>query len=131
MQAKKPVKVEFVGLVPTLFAHCAHCMDIMQMCDLDPYYEQLKEYPKDIVELYYNVTKLAVELKREFGADVYVDVVDPASLQGLWKTIRYMILKTPCVVVNGKKAFEKVPTYQNLRSLVQFTLASSQERLLR
>ena len=119
------VRVEFIGLVPTLYAHCSHCMEVMQMCELDPYYEQLKEYPKDVVEMYYQVTKMILDLKREFGDRIFVDVVDAASIQGVWKTLRYRILKTPCIAVNGRKAFDGIPSYEVLRSKLSESIQST------
>lgn len=116
-------KVEFIGLVPTLYAHCQHCMEIMEMCELQPYYEQLKEYPKEVVETYYNVTKMILDLKKEFGDKIFVDVIDTTSLQGIWKSIRYRIFKTPAIAINGRRSFDGIPRYEELRSKVGETLA--------
>lgn len=118
-------RVEFLGLVPTLYAHCQSCMELMDMCELEPYYEQLKEYPKEVVETYYNVTKMILDLKKEFGDKIFVDVIDTTSLQGIWTSIKYRIFKTPAIAINGKKAFSAIPRYEELRSKVAEELATS------
>jgi len=45
---RRPIRVEFVGIMPTLFAHCEHCMEVMHETGLKPYSEQLDEYPEDV-----------------------------------------------------------------------------------
>src|SRR5438094_10112233 len=43
-----PLKVTFVSIMPTLFAHCQHCMEIMHATGMAPYSEQLDDYPDDV-----------------------------------------------------------------------------------
>lgn len=109
------VKVEFVGIMPTLFAHCQHCMDVMHGTGMEPYSEQLEEYPEDVKKQYFEISALAQKLRDEFNGAVFFDAIDTASLLGIWKTIKHGILRTPCVLIQGKKAFDRVPTYSELR----------------
>ncbi len=88
------------------------------MCDLEPYYEQMKEYPKEVVETYYNFTKFALDLKKEFGERIFVDVIDVASFQGLWKTIKHQVLKTPCVLIDGEKISGPQASYDEVRGRI-------------
>lgn len=113
-----PVKVEFVGIMPTLFAHCQHCMEAMHETGLMPYSEQFEEYPEDIKKQYFDLSEVAQNLKREFGDAVFFDAIDSASPQGVWMTIKHRILRTPCVVIQGKKAFNKLPSYEELRDKI-------------
>jgi hypothetical protein len=115
---KQRVRVEFVGIMPTLFAHCEHCMDAMHGAGLQPYSEQLEEYPKDVVKQYLDLSELAQKLRDEFDGAVLFDAIDSASLLGLWKTVKHGILRTPCVLVQGKKLFDHVPTYSELREKI-------------
>ncbi len=107
--------VEFVGIMPTLFAHCQHCMEAMHETGLMPYSEQFEEYPADVKKQYFDLSEIAQKLRDEFGDAVFFDAIDAASPQGVWMTIRYRILKTPCVIIQGKKAFNSLPTYAELR----------------
>ena len=118
-ELKRPVKVEFVGIMPTLFSHCEHCMDVMHGTGMEPYSEQLDEYPEDIKKQYFELSDMAQKLKEEFNGAVFFDAIDSVSLLGVWKTIKHRILKTPCVLVEGKKVFNRVPEYMELREKIQ------------
>jgi hypothetical protein len=119
-----PVKVEFVGIMPTLFAHCEHCMDAMHGAGLEPYSEQLEEYPEDIKKQYFELSAIAQKLRDEFNGAVLFDAIDTASLLGSWKSIRHRILRTPVVLIDGKKAFDRIPTYEELRQRIQEQMRS-------
>lgn len=116
---RTPVKVQFFGLLPTLFAHCEHCMQVMHGTGMQPYSEQLEEYPEDVKKQYWELSSMANGLKTEFGDAVFVDAIDSASPRGVWTSIRLRIAKTPCVLVQGKKAFSGVPAYEELREKVR------------
>jgi hypothetical protein len=120
----EPVKVEFVGLMPTLFAHCQHCMEAMHGTGMEPYSEQLEEYPEDIKKQYFELSDIAQKLKEEFKGAVLFDAVDTASPLGVWKTIRHRILKTPCILIQGQKVFDHVPNYSELREKIIETLGA-------
>ena len=113
-----PVRVEFVGIMPTLFAHCQHCMEVMHGAGLQPYSEQLDEYPEEIRRQYFELSEIAQKLRDEFDGAVAFDAIDTASPQGVWKSIKHRILRTPCVLVEGKKVFDRLPGYDELRSKV-------------
>ena len=116
---KAPVRVEFFGLLPTLFAHCEHCMEVMHGAGMEPYSEQLEEYPEDVKKQYWELSSMANGLKTEFGDAVFVDAIDAASPRGMWTSIKLRIAKTPCIIVQGKKAFTAMPTYEALRERVR------------
>jgi hypothetical protein len=118
-----PVKVEFVGIMPTLFAHCEHCMEVMHDTGMKPYSEQLEQYPEDVKKQYFELSGIAQKLRAEFGDAIYFDPIDAVSPQGIWLTMKYRILKTPCVIIQGKKTFNKLPTYEELRQKVLESLS--------
>jgi len=120
----RPLKVEFVGLMPTLFAHCDHCMEVMHETGMMPYSEQLEEYPEEVKQQYFELAETAQKLRAEFGEAVYFDPVDAASPQGIWLTMKYRILRTPCVIIQGKKVFNKLPSYGELREKVVESLST-------
>lgn len=121
-ELKQAVKVEFIGIMPTLFAHCQNCMDVMHGTGMEPYSEQLEEYPEDIKKQYFQLSEIAQKLKEEFDGAVLFDAIDTASPLGVWKTIKHRILKTPCILVEGKKAFNRIPEYAELRAKILETL---------
>src|SRR5213594_3683818 len=113
-----PLKVTFVGIMPSLFAHCQHCMEIMHATGMAPYSEQLEDYPEDVKKQYFQLSEIAQKLKTEFDGSVVLDPVDSASPQGVWLSIRHRILKTPCILIQGKKLFSKLPSYDELRAKI-------------
>ena len=119
---KAPVKVEFFGLLPTLFAHCEHCMEVMHGTGIQPYSEQLEEYPEEVRKEYWELSSMANGLRTEFGNAVFVDAIDAASPRGIWTSIRLRIAKTPCVLVQGKKVFTQMPNYEELREKVRVAI---------
>lgn len=115
---RPPVKVEFVGIMPTLFAHCQHCMEVMHETGMAPYSEQLEEYPEDVKKQYFELSEMAQRIRDEFSGRVLFDAIDSASPQGLWLTIKHRILKTPCILIQGKKVFDRIPSYEELRAKI-------------
>jgi hypothetical protein len=116
------VKVEFVGIVPSLFAHCQHCMDVMHGTGIQPYSEQLEEYPEDIVKQYFELSEMAQKLRDEFGGAILFDAIDAASRLGIWKSIKHRILRTPCVLIQGRKVFDGMPKYDELKQKISESL---------
>jgi hypothetical protein len=108
------VKLEIIGLMPTLFSH-RRCHILARQCGLDLISSQLQEYPKSTRKLYFKVSELAWKVLEDFGGQVDVQVIDTASFKGLWKAVRYRIGQTPAFIVNGKQKFREIPTYPDLR----------------
>ena len=115
---RRPIRVEFVGIMPTLFAHCEQCMEVMHGTGLMPYSEQLEEYPEDVKKQYFELSEVAQKIRDEFGGAVFFDAIDSASPQGVWMTLRHRILRTPCVLIEGKKVFDRLPGYEELRQKI-------------
>ena len=119
------MKVTFVGIMPTMFAHCEHCMEVMHATGMTPYSEQLEGYPEDVKKQYFQLSEIAQKLKAEFDDRVVFDPVNSASLQGVWLSIRHRILRTPCILIQGKKLFSKLPSYDELRAKILEALERS------
>jgi len=119
----RPLKVDFVGIMPTLFAHCDHCMEVMHETGTKPYSEQLEEYPEDVKKQYFELSEIAQKLRAEFGSTVHFNPVDAASPQGIWLTIKHRILRTPCVIIQGKKVFDRIPPYDESRGKIVESLS--------
>jgi len=90
-------------------------MEVMHETGMKPYSEQLEQYPEEVKKQYFELSEIAQKLRAEFGEAVYFDPIDAASPQGIWLSLKYRILRTPCVVIQGRKAFDRLPTYEELR----------------
>jgi len=93
-------------------------MEVMHQTGLMPYSEQLEEYPEDVKKQYFELSEIAQKIRDEFGGLVFFDAIDSASPQGVWMTIRHRILKAPCVLIQGKKVFNRLPSYEELRGKI-------------
>ena len=111
----RKIKVEFLALVPTMFSHCQHCMDLTRASGLRVHSEQLDEYPAEIVETLRRVSELAQRVVENFPANIELRVIDLASSLGLLKSLRHRVGSGPAVLINGRKAFGKLPDYDSLR----------------
>jgi hypothetical protein len=100
-------------------------MEVMHGTGMQPYSEQLEEYPEDVKKQYFELSEIAQKLREEFDGKVLFDAIDTVSLLGLWKTIKHRIFRTPCILVQGKKAFDRVPGYNELRERVVEALGSA------
>lgn len=109
------VKLEIIGLMPTLFSHCRRCHFLARRGGLDLISSQLEGYPESTRELYFKVSELAWKVLGDFGGQVDFQVIDTASFKGLWKAVKYRIGETPAFIVNGKQKFIGIPTYPDLR----------------
>ena len=117
-KTSSPLRVTFVGIMPTLFSHCEHCMEVMHATGMSPYSEQLEGYPEDVKKQYFQLSEMAQKLKAEFGEAVIFDPVDSMSPQGVWLSIRHRIMRTPCILIQGNKVFNKFPGYEELRATI-------------
>ena len=102
--------------MPTLFAHCQHCMDVMHGTGMEPYSEQLEEYPDDVRKQYFELSAIAQKISNDFHDQVTFDAVDSVSPQGVWLTLKCRVLRTPCILINGRKMFNHLPSYEELRA---------------
>jgi len=93
-------------------------MEVMHGTGLMPYSEQLEEYPEDVKKQYFELSEVAQKIRDEFGGAVFFDAIDAASPQGVWMTLRHRILRTPCVLIEGKKVFDRLPGYEELRQKI-------------
>ena len=104
--------------MPTLFAHCQSCMEVMHGTGMEPYSEQLEEYPEDVQKQYFGLSAMAQRVTSDFQGLVVFDAVDSASPQGIWLTLKLRALRTPCILINGRKVFNHLPSYEELRAKV-------------
>jgi len=91
-------------------------MEIMHETGMQPYSEQFEEYPEDVKREYFELSGIAQRVRDEFGTAVSFDAIDAASAEGVWMTIRHRILRTPAVLVDGRRVFDRIPSYEELRN---------------
>lgn len=93
-------------------------MDLYKHCQVAVYSSQLDEYPKEVKERYLAISELAQRLWKEFGERLLMKVIDVASVEGVWKTLRFGARGEAIFILNGKKKVVGIPGYDNLRKSI-------------
>ena len=104
----KPLLVEIIAYAPTAFYHCTHCeVAWREMGATNRIHEEQVEssLPEDLLQEYQVVSDWVKELFRAHCDRVVLKVIDAASLEGVYKSLRYNARRYPAVIVNGKSKF--------------------------
>ncbi len=70
--------------------------------------------PEELKNEYLRISEIVKWINEEFPGFFFFRLIDSSSLLGLFKTLRYRIKKTPCVLLNGEKIFEGFPEKEEL-----------------
>lgn len=111
----KSIRLEFLALVPTMFSHCQHCMDLMRESGLRIHSQQLNEYPVETRETLQKISKLAENVIEDFPSGVKLRLIDLASPLGFLKSLRHRTGMGTAVLINGRKVFDRLPDYESLK----------------
>ena len=104
----KSLLVEIVAYAPTAFYHCTHCEVVWQETGFSKglHEEQVASaLPPDMMHDYQAVSDWVRRLFQVHCDRVVVKVIDAASLEGFWKTVRHGLQRYPAVVVGGRAKF--------------------------
>ena len=104
----KPIRIEIVTYAPTGFYHCTHCEIIFKEQGVGDkiHAEQLQSaIPEDLMRDYAQVSSWVNALVDRFGDKVAVKVIDAASIEGFWASLRHGLRRYPAVIVAGKEKF--------------------------
>ena len=106
MALPKPVIVELLVYAPTIFFHCQHCEFVWQQTGAAPNYrdEQAESaIPDDLRQEYQRLSDWVLNAARAYGGRVIFKVIDAASVEGVYKSLRYGVRKYPAMIVDGKE----------------------------
>lgn len=105
---KDSMLVEVIAYAPTAFYHCMHCeVAFRGMGKSDKVQaEQLSSsLPADLMEDYLALSDWVRELFSIHRSRVVVKVIDAASVEGVFRSLRYGMRRFPAVIVDGKSRF--------------------------
>ncbi len=100
----RPLRVEIIAYAPTAFYHCQHCELVWNQTGFSKgvHEEQLQSgLPEDLQREYAVVSDWARQLFARYCDRVVIQVIDAASLEGVWKSLRYGLHHYPAVIVDG------------------------------
>jgi hypothetical protein len=104
----KPLLVEIIAYAPTAYYHCTHCEVAWREMGADNriHQEQLQSsLPDDLIREYETVSNWVREMFRVHCDAVLLKVIDAASVEGFYKSLRYNARRYPAVIVNRKARF--------------------------
>jgi hypothetical protein len=108
MSQQKPIRVEVLAYAPTAFFHCRHCEVFWQQTGTGRALrqEQLEaSLPEDLMREYQQLSDWVMQMADTYGSRLQFKVIDAASLEGWFKSLRYRVRRYPAVIVDGKTKF--------------------------
>lgn len=105
---EEPLLVEIIAYAPTAFYHCTHCEVAWREMGASNriHQEQVESsLPNDIAEEYQVVSEWVKEMFGRHCDRVILKVIDAASIEGVYKALRYNARKYPAVIVGREKRF--------------------------
>lgn len=102
-----PISVEVIAPVLTDLRHCSHCEVIFAQTEVGPrvHKEVLDEYPPDLKEDFERLSDWLVEVAHRHGDALRIKVIDPQSIEGFVKSVRYWVRRYPAFIVAGHKEY--------------------------
>jgi hypothetical protein len=99
--------VELVAYAPTQYYHCQHCEVVWSAADMSNVKKWHEEnwqtsMPPEMMKEYNTLSDWVINAAESYGGRVVFKVVDAASLEGVWKSLRYGVRKYPAVIIEGK-----------------------------
>ncbi len=101
----EPLQIEILTYAPTEFFHCLHCEVVMQSVGLgQSVHREQREalFPPDLLAEYTALADWVADVVARHGDRVRVRVVDAASLEGVYRSLRVRSRKVPVFVVGGE-----------------------------
>jgi hypothetical protein len=102
-----PLMVELVAYAPTQYFQCRSCEVVMNAADMsnaqkfhdDSFQTSM---PPEMMQEYRQFADWVMNAAEHYGGRVIFKVVDAASLEGVWKSLRYGVRKYPALIIDGK-----------------------------
>ncbi len=125
----EPLQIERLSYAHTDFFHCQHCEVAMQTVGLGQavHREQRQAaFPPDLQADYAALGDWARGVVARHGDRVRLRVVDAASLEGVYKSLRYRAHKYPAFVVRGEVR-QGAPNYAALDEWIDQQVARAEQ----
>ncbi|HEY45782.1 MAG TPA: hypothetical protein G4O14_03240, partial [Anaerolineae bacterium] len=89
----------------TNFYHCIHCEQIFNQAGMGQqvHQEEIDQYPEDVRQDFTRLADWLFEIAHQYGDQIRIQVIDPQSIEGFFKSLRYWIRRYPTFIVNGQE----------------------------
>ena len=105
---EEPLLVEIIAYAPTAFYHCTHCeVAWREMGASNRIHEEQLEssLPEDMAKEYEAISDWVKDIFRMYCDRIIVKVIDAASIEGVYKALRYNARRYPAVIVGRDRRF--------------------------
>jgi|SRR5688572_2180152 hypothetical protein len=105
---EKPLLVEIIAYAPTAYYHCTHCeVGWREMGANNRIHEEQLErsLPEDLIKEYQMVSDWVREMFKVHCDNILLKVIDAASIEGFYKSLKYNARRYPAVIVNRNARF--------------------------
>jgi hypothetical protein len=101
------ISLQVIAPVITNFYHCMHCEHIFSQAGIGQqvHQEEIAGYPEDIKDDFARLSDWLYEIAHQYGDQIQIQVIDPQSIVGVFKSLKYWIRKYPAFIVNGREKF--------------------------
>ena len=125
-----PVHVTVITYAPTVFRHCQHCevaFEGMGLGERIHRAEARDALPDDLAAEYQLVSDWIHRLIEQHGGRLSIDVVDAASIEGVWQSLRHRVRKYPAVIIDRHERRAGIADFAELDVLIERALAANGE----
>ncbi len=101
----KPVTIQVITYAPTVFYHCQHCELTFQEMGIGERLrrqEAAEALPEDLGREFQVLSDWVHEILARYGPRIRVRVIDAASIEGFFASLRHRVPRYPAVIVGGR-----------------------------
>ncbi len=123
----EPLLVEIITYAPTAFYHCTHCeVAWSETGRMQRVHEEQLEssLPIDLLQEYQAISDWVREIFRIHCDRVVVKVIDAASVEGFYKSLKYGTRRFPAVIINGEARFNGIQALASASEQIANRLAA-------
>ena len=100
-----PISLQVIAPVITNLFHCMHCEQLFSQAGIgqQAHQEEIDGYPEDVKHDFNRLADWLFEIAHQYGDQIQIRIIDPQSIEGIYKSFRYWIRKYPTFLVNGRE----------------------------
>ena|SRR5207302_6525479 len=101
----KSLTVEVISHLLSSFDHCSHCQFFLNQAGVGQqiHREDFAMYPREVRDEFDRLLTLVTGLSEQFGRRVQFRILDPQTMEGMWKSLRYWVRRYPTFLIDGEK----------------------------
>ena len=93
--------------MPTDYFHCSHCEQIFGAAELGATVrrEIRITYPPEMLKDAERLATWLADLSARYGERLHIRIIDPQSMEGFFKSLRYWVRRYPTFIINRRTKY--------------------------